>query len=86
LFAALEQKRLEQGGDCSLVDGVARLAQAGRAYAVDIGDAWWQDVDDYTALGIAEDKLMHEAPSVAGQDGPEDRAREQGRQRPHDRE
>jgi choline kinase len=57
LFDALDQKRAEQNGDCSLSDGVAVLARAGRAYAHDIGDAWWQDVDDYTALGIAERKL-----------------------------
>lgn len=64
LFDALAQKRQEQGGNCSLSDGVALLAAAGRAYAVDIGDAWWQDVDDYTALGIAEHKLGAAAPTV----------------------
>lgn len=57
LFEALERKRAQQNGDCSLSDGVSDLARVGRAYAHDIGNAWWQDVDDFTALGIAERKL-----------------------------
>jgi choline kinase len=70
LFDALERKRVEQGGDCSLSDGVAELARRGRAYTVDIGDAWWQDVDDDTAFGIALKKLENEeAPLAASKRG-----------------
>lgn len=57
LFDALDACRTAQGGDCSLVDGVARMAAAGRARVVDIGDAWWQDVDDAEGLRLAEQKL-----------------------------
>lgn len=37
-----------------LSDGVRVLAQRGRAHAVDIGDAFWLDVDDARALATAE--------------------------------
>jgi choline kinase len=57
LFDALEDCRQAGDGDCALVDGVAQLARSGRARAVDIGSCWWQDVDDYQSLLIAEEKL-----------------------------
>ncbi len=57
LFDALEAERQEQGGDCALADGVRRLARAGRARTVDIGDAWWQDVDTRHDLVLLETKI-----------------------------
>ncbi len=44
LLEELAAVRAEKG-DCSLTDGVRRLAEARRARVVDIGDELWQDVD-----------------------------------------
>jgi hypothetical protein len=47
-------------GDCSLVDGVRRLAREGRAFAVDIpAQAWWHDVDTLADLRLAEISVSH---------------------------
>jgi len=48
-------KRAQQDNDCSLADGVRLMATARKVRAVDIGDAWWQDVDDREMLGQAEE-------------------------------
>lgn len=55
LFDYLEEAK--RNGDCSLADGVRAMAHAGKARAVDIGDAWWQDVDTLEMLVCAEEKL-----------------------------
>ncbi len=44
----------QERGDCSLSEGVARLAQKRRARVVDIGSSFWQDVDTQPARERAE--------------------------------
>jgi 1L-myo-inositol 1-phosphate cytidylyltransferase len=55
IFDYLE--RVKRDGDCSLADGVRSMASAGKARAVDIGNAWWQDVDTPEMLACAETQL-----------------------------
>jgi 1L-myo-inositol 1-phosphate cytidylyltransferase len=52
IFDFLDSARVD--GDCSLSDGVRAMAAVGRARAVDIGDAVWQDVDTQEMLSHAE--------------------------------
>ena len=55
LFDYLEAAK--RGGDCSLADGVRLMAADGKVRAIDIGNAWWQDVDTPEMLRHAESKL-----------------------------
>ncbi len=55
LFTYLEAAKRD--GDCSLSDGVRLMAAAGKVDAVDIDDAWWQDVDTPAMLRRAEQAL-----------------------------
>jgi choline kinase/phosphatidylglycerophosphate synthase len=57
LMEALDSVKAERG-DASLSEGVARLAAQGRARAVDVGGAVWQDVDTPEALREAERRLL----------------------------
>ncbi|HEY4282305.1 MAG TPA: NTP transferase domain-containing protein [Chthoniobacterales bacterium] len=50
-------KAARNGGDCSLADGVRLMAEKGRVHAIDIGNAWWQDVDTPQTLLAAEKHL-----------------------------
>ena len=52
LFSRLESAK--KNGDCSLSDGMRKLAQDGKLRAFDIGDGHWQDVDSPQALAHAE--------------------------------
>jgi choline kinase len=60
LFDALDAV-YRQRGDCSLSDGVRALAQSGRARVIDIGTAFWQDVDTAKDLSRAEGKIAEHA-------------------------
>lgn len=58
VFSYLEQAKSRQGGsDCSLADGVRAMAANSKVRAIDIGDAWWQDIDTPEMLGAAEEIL-----------------------------
>ena len=50
-------ERAKQRGDCSLADGVRLMAADNKVRAIDIGDAWWQDIDTPEMLQQAERKL-----------------------------
>ena len=56
IFSYLRTAAAERNGDCSLSDGVRLMARAGKVRAVDIGDAWWQDVDTPEMLERAEEE------------------------------
>jgi 1L-myo-inositol 1-phosphate cytidylyltransferase len=43
--------------DCSLADAVRLMADDGKVRAMDIGDAWWQDVDTLEMLQYAERQM-----------------------------
>ena len=55
IFEYLE--RAKQRGDCSLADGIRLIAADNKVRAIDIGDAWWQDIDTPETLQQAEKKL-----------------------------
>jgi 1L-myo-inositol 1-phosphate cytidylyltransferase len=55
IFKYLEKAK--QAGDCSLNDGVHLMAADNRVRALDIGDAWWQDVDTPDMLRRAEERM-----------------------------
>ena len=50
-------ERAKRNGDCSLADGVRLMAAAGQVRGIDIGAAWWQDVDTPEMLACAEQHL-----------------------------
>lgn len=52
LFDYLE--RAKKDGDCSLADGVRLMAEEGKVRAIEIGEAWWQDVDTPEMYAHAE--------------------------------
>jgi len=60
IFKHLE--RVKRNADCSLADGVRSMASEGKARAVDIGNAWWQDIDTPEMLAQAEKHLRARVP------------------------
>lgn len=53
-LAAAIADAVAAGKTGSLSDGMQRLADQGRAATLDIGEAWWLDVDDPRAHALAE--------------------------------
>jgi choline kinase len=49
--------------DCGLADGVRLMAEDGKALAVDIGDAWWQDIDTPAMLARAKQEAARLMPA-----------------------
>jgi 1L-myo-inositol 1-phosphate cytidylyltransferase len=66
IFKYLEQAKRE--GDCSLADGVRAMAADEKVRAIDIGEAWWQDVDTPAMLAEAEKAMrsLNERGSTIG--------------------
>ncbi len=59
IFDYLE--RAKRDGDCSLADGVRLMAADDRVRGIDIGGAWWQDIDTLGMLANAERCLQLQA-------------------------
>lgn len=55
---------IAEGKAGSLSEGMQRLADAGRAATMDIGNAWWLDVDDPRAHELAEAQAPHELAEI----------------------
>lgn len=55
---------IAEGKPGSLSDGMQRLADAGRAATMDIGEAWWLDVDDPRTHAIAEQQAPSMLPEI----------------------
>lgn len=60
------QAAIDAGQAGSLSEGMQRLADAGRAATMDIGTAWWLDVDDPRAHALAEAQAPRELPEIYG--------------------
>ena len=55
---------IAEGKAGSLSEGMQRLADAGRAATMDIGNAWWLDVDDPRAHALAEAEAPKYLPEI----------------------
>jgi choline kinase len=63
-LAAAIRAAIAEGKSGSLSEGMQRIADAGRAATMDIGDAWWLDVDDPRAHGLAEAEAPQRLPEI----------------------
>ncbi len=63
-----------RGSDCSLADGVRLMAADDQVRGIDIGEAWWQDIDTPEMLAGAEQYLQTGT-----------KARDNGKRKAHDR-
>jgi choline kinase len=57
---------IRDGAAGSLSEGMQRLADAGRAATMDIGDAWWLDVDEPRFHAMAEAEAPLHLPELFG--------------------
>ena len=62
----------QRDGDCSLSDGVRLMAADKKVRAVDVGDAWWQDVDTPEMLRRAEEESARLLLDGSGRRGAEE--------------
>jgi choline kinase len=66
IFVYLERAKAgNRRSDCSLADAVQLMAGDKKARAIDIGDAWWQDVDTPQMLKYAERQMSERIQSAA---------------------
>lgn len=65
-LAAAIAEAVRQGKPGSLSDGMQRLADTGRAATMDVGEAWWLDVDDARAHALAEAEAPVHLPEIYG--------------------
>src|SRR5207248_2781592 len=66
IFDHLERaKSANRRSDCSLADAVQMMAGDKNVRAIDIGDAWWQDVDTPQMLKHAETQMSKHMQSAA---------------------
>jgi 1L-myo-inositol 1-phosphate cytidylyltransferase len=66
IFDYLERaKSGSRRSDCSLTDAVQLMAGDKKVRAIDIGDAWWQDVDTPQMLKYAERQMAERMQSAA---------------------
>lgn len=57
---------IREGAPGSLSNGMQRLADAGRAATMDIGEAWWLDVDEPRFHAMAEAQAPQRLPEIFG--------------------
>lgn len=60
------REAIAEGKSGSLSEGMQRLADRARAATLDIGDAWWLDVDDPRAYALAEADAPGQLPEIYG--------------------
>ena len=66
VFDYLERAKSDSyRNDCSLADGIRLMAADAKVRAIDIGDAWWQDVDTPEMLQHAEKQLAEQIQNAA---------------------
>jgi len=62
-------EKAKRDNDCSLADGVRAMAADGKVRVIDIGKAWWQDIDTPEMLAAAEKRVSRRR-FAAGSAGP----------------